>query len=103
MYVIAGFHRILLECLPEYLENVKQHARNSASEPGCIRYEVLQDADDPGVISLYEVFEDEAAFKAHQAAEHYKWWMELSRGWRDGAALHRHVMAFVEPDSLADR
>ncbi len=101
MYVIVGFHEILPEHLPAYLENVKLHARNSASEPGCIRYEVLQDADDPSIICLYEVFENEAAFEAHQAAEHYKWWMELSRGWRHGGALHRHVMSFVEPVSPA--
>ncbi len=79
MYVIVGFHKILPERLHEYLENVKLHARNSGSEPGCIRYEALQDEDDPNTICLHEVFEDEAAFHAHQATEHYKSWMELSR------------------------
>ena len=79
MYVIVGFHKILPERLHEYLENVKLHAQNSGSEPGCIRYEVLQDEDDPNTICLHEVFEDEAAFHAHQATEHYKSWMELSR------------------------
>ena len=100
MYVIVGFHKVLPERLQEYLDNVKRHARSSVAEPGCLRYEVLQDEDDPGTICLYEVFEDETAFHAHQATEHYKWWMELSREWRDHGALRRHVMHYVEPESI---
>ena len=95
MYVIVGLHKILPKCLPEYLENVKLHARNSNAEPGCLRYEVLQDQDDPTTIALYEVFEDERAFQAHRGAEHYRWWMDISRDWRDGPPLDRHVMEFV--------
>lgn len=98
MYVIVGLHKILPEHLPEYLENVRRHAENSRGEPGCLRYEVLQDQDDPTTICLYEVFQDEAAFHAHQAAPHYKWWMNLSRDWRDGPARSRHVLHFVTPD-----
>ena len=97
MYIIVGLHQILPEHLNEYLENVKLHARNSNSEPGCVRYEVLQDEDDPCAIYLYEVFEDEAAFQAHRSAEHYRWWMDLSKDWRDGPARSRHVMHFVAP------
>ena len=95
MYVIVGRHKILPEHLAEYIENVKLHARNSNAEPGCVRYEVLQDEDDPTLFNLFEVFDDEAAFHAHQAAERYSWWMEISRPWRDGGPLYRHVMHFV--------
>ena len=100
MYVVLGLHKILSSCLQDYLENVKLHARSSLLEPGCVRYEVLQDEDDPATICLYEVFEDEAAFQAHRAADHYKWWMELSRGWRDGGVRERHVMRYVTPESV---
>jgi quinol monooxygenase YgiN len=99
VYVIVGLHKILPERLPDYLENVKLHARNSRSEPGCVRYDVLQDEDDATMICLYEVFEDEAAFQAHRAAEHYKRWMELSRDWRDGGVRERHVMRYVSPET----
>jgi quinol monooxygenase YgiN len=98
MYVVLGLHKILPQHLGEYLTNVKLHARNSASEPGCIRYEVLQDEDDPTVICLYEVFRDEDAFEAHRASEHYLWWMDLSRNWRDDGARRRNVMHYLTPD-----
>jgi quinol monooxygenase YgiN len=94
---VVGLHRILPEHIDAYLENARLHARNSAAEPGCRRYEVLQDTNDPTVICLFEVFQNEAAFQTHIASEHYKWWMTLSRGWRAGPPIDRHVMDFVTP------
>lgn len=43
-------------------------------EPGCLRFDVLQDNKDPNHYFFYEVYRDEAAFKAHQAAPHYPRW-----------------------------
>jgi len=43
-------------------------------EPGCIRFNVLQQADDPNVYVFYEVYRDQAAIDAHRAAPHYDIW-----------------------------
>jgi autoinducer 2-degrading protein len=43
-------------------------------EPGCVRFDVVQDNDDPDHFFLYEVYEDEAAFRAHRAAPHFPRW-----------------------------
>ncbi|MSP97453.1 MAG: antibiotic biosynthesis monooxygenase [Betaproteobacteria bacterium] len=47
-------------------------------EPGCLRFDVLQDNTDPNKFFFYEVFYevylDENAFKAHQASAHYPRW-----------------------------
>jgi autoinducer 2-degrading protein len=95
MYVVVGLHQIKPERLAEYLENVQLHARNSAGEPGCLHYDVLQDKDDATLICLVEAFADEDAFLAHRAAEHYRWWMELSKDWRVVSPVDRHVMDYV--------
>jgi quinol monooxygenase YgiN len=97
MYVVLGLHKILPECLDDYLTNVRRHAANSSGEPGCVRFEVLQDQDDPTTICLLEVFVDESALEAHHGAPHYGWWMDASRDWRDGPIRERHVMDFVTP------
>ena len=97
MYVVLGLHKILPQHLDEYIANVATHTRNSASEQGCVRYETLRDQDDPTIFCLIEVFADEAAFLAHRDAAHYKWWMDLSRDWRDGPVVDRHVMDFITP------
>ena len=95
MYVIVGFHKILPEHVDEYIENVRRHAANSEREPGCPRYEVLQGRDDPTVMCLFEVFQDEEAFIAHRDSAHHDSWMELSRDWREVSPMHRYVMDFV--------
>jgi autoinducer 2-degrading protein len=43
-------------------------------EPGCLRFNVLQDAQDPDVYYFFEVYEDQAALEAHRAAPHYAVW-----------------------------
>ncbi|MGA8754843.1 MAG: putative quinol monooxygenase [Stellaceae bacterium] len=43
-------------------------------EPGCMRFNVLQDDQDPNVYYFYEVYRDEAALEAHRAAPHYAVW-----------------------------
>jgi quinol monooxygenase YgiN len=51
------------------LENAKA-ARET--EPGCRQFDVLVDPKDRTRIMLYEVYEDEAAFQAHQQTPHFK-------------------------------
>ena len=43
-------------------------------EPGCYRFNVLQDAQDENVYYFYEVYQDQAALEAHRAMPHYAVW-----------------------------
>ena len=97
MYVVLSINRIRPEHLEEFLEGVRVHAANSAGEPGCMRYEVLQDTTDPHTVCLYEVFRDEAAFQEHLTYGYYKEWMERSREWRFAEQRVRHVLDYVYP------
>ncbi len=47
-------------------------AKASIAEPGCRRFDVVQPAATPDHITLFEVFDDQAAFKAHSDAPHFK-------------------------------
>ena len=51
------------------LENAKA-ARET--EPGCRTFDVLVDPKDRTRAMLYEVYDDEAAFEAHQQTAHFK-------------------------------
>jgi len=44
-------------------------------EPGCVRFNVLADNDDPNHFFFYEVYRDAAAVEAHRAAPHYARWL----------------------------
>ena len=54
--------------LPLMMENARASLRD---EPGCLRFDVLTDADRPDEVMLYELYEDAAAFDAHRETPHY--------------------------------
>ena len=103
MYVVFSINKIRPEHLDEFLAGVKHHAAKSATEPGCIRFEVLQCIDDPLTVCLEEVFLDAAAFRAHQRTDHYESWMETSRDWRFNEQRIRHVLDFAFPEMASSR
>jgi autoinducer 2-degrading protein len=47
-------------------------------EPGCFRFDVLQDQADENHFFFYEVYRDEAAFQAHGQAPHYARWRQAA-------------------------
>lgn len=44
----------------------------SREEPGNVFYQAYQDAAEPSVFHLFEIYDDEAAYAAHGASEHFK-------------------------------
>ena len=50
------------------------NARQSAREPGVVRFDVLQQSDDPTRFVLYEAYRDAAAVAAHKETDHYQRW-----------------------------
>ena len=64
----------------EVLKLVSENARNSvAKEPGCYQFDVLRVADQPDRLMLYEVYENEAAFKAHGTMPHIQEFLAKAR------------------------
>ncbi|MGV1049622.1 MAG: putative quinol monooxygenase [Solirubrobacterales bacterium] len=44
----------------------------SRAEPGNLAYQVHRDPRDPRIFLIYELYEDEAAYAAHGASEHFR-------------------------------
>jgi quinol monooxygenase YgiN len=44
----------------------------SRAEPGCLQYQGHRSLSDPRRFFLYEVYQDEAAYAAHQASDHFQ-------------------------------
>ncbi|MFK3772074.1 putative quinol monooxygenase [Pseudomonas sp. NPDC089406] len=47
-------------------------AASVATEPGCLVFDVSQDREDPDVIYLYEIYQDDAAYEAHTLTAHFR-------------------------------
>jgi autoinducer 2-degrading protein len=67
--------RIKPELRQRFLKAIEADALGSErDEPGCLRFNVLQDAQDENVYYFYEVYKDQAALEAHRAMPHYAVW-----------------------------
>ena len=88
MYVIIAPIQIKEGYKDRFIEEMIGDARGSVNdEPGCLRFDVIQDANDPHRIWLYEVYKDEAAFEEHTRAPHFIKWRDATRDWREEGSL----------------
>ena len=86
MYVILAPVQITEGHREEFIEAMLEDARGSVNEePGCIRFDVIQDGNVSNRLWLYEVYRDHAAFQAHLQAPHLIKFRETVKDWWDEA------------------
>lgn len=65
---------------PEFIESFKEatlaNARGSIKESGVLRFDVLQQVDDPTRFSLYEVYRAPEDHAKHRDTAHYLTWRD---------------------------
>ena len=65
--------------LSAFLAEAQKDAQGSVSnEPGCHRFDILQDPEVPNRVYFYEVYDDEAAFAVHREMPHFKAYFEAT-------------------------
>lgn len=84
MFVIVAPIQIKEGYKEQFLKEMIDDARGSVNdEPGCLRFDVIQDAVEPNRVWLYEVYKDAAAFEAHTQAPHFVKWRDATAEWRE--------------------
>ena len=71
-FVLLVNIRIKPENVERFMKGIAENARAARKEPGCRQFEVLADPKDKTKVVLFEVYDDEKAFEAHQATAHFK-------------------------------
>ena len=67
-----------------FIEAVKLDGIGSThEEPGCLRFDVYQNIDDPTELYLYEVYVNPDAFEYHKGTPHIKEWAATVKDWYD--------------------
>jgi quinol monooxygenase YgiN len=98
MIVIAGTVRVPPENIDKARPNIEAMVTASRAETGCTSYSYAQDLLDPGVVHVIEVWESDAALKAHFEMPHMAaWravWPSLEIGDRN---LTRHTVLAPTP------
>ena len=64
--------RIKPENVDAFMKKVIENAKAARTEAGCRQFEVLVDPEDKTKIMLFEVYDDQKAFEAHQAGAAFK-------------------------------
>ena len=76
LHVVHVHVHVKPEGVAAFREATLGNARASVKEPGCARFDVLQDAEDPTRFVLVEVYRSDDAPAAHKETDHYKRWRD---------------------------
>ncbi len=83
--------------LDEFLKIIKHDAEHSETdEPGCLRFDVLRDDEDPLKFYFYEVYRDEEARQAHRKTPHFAEWAKFLEHGLEGEVV-RHATTNFHP------
>ena len=72
--LVVNLH-VKAEHLDAFRLATRENARNSIKEPGIVRFDVLQQSDDPTRFVLYEVYRNDEAPAQHRETAHYQAWV----------------------------
>ena len=79
MYVVIVSAKVKPEQRSTFLRAIEDNAVASVrEEPGCLRFDVVRDNDDPDHYLLYEVYRDADAFATHRETDHFARWREAA-------------------------
>ncbi len=76
MLVVHVHVRVRPETRSDFLAATLVNARASLTEPGVLRFDVIEDQADPTHVVLVEVYRDADASAAHKQTAHYATWRD---------------------------
>jgi quinol monooxygenase YgiN len=76
MHILHVHVHVKPEHLDEFQTATIENASHSVQEPGCARFDVVQQTDDPTRFVLVEFYRDAQGLAAHRETPHYHAWIE---------------------------
>jgi autoinducer 2-degrading protein len=76
MIVTCVHIHIKPDVIQEFIKISAENHLESVKEPGNLRFDFVQQADDPCRFMLYEAYESEEAAAAHKSTPHYLKWKD---------------------------
>jgi (4S)-4-hydroxy-5-phosphonooxypentane-2,3-dione isomerase len=100
MYAVCVHVCVKKENRDDFIAASVENAKATLAEPGNLRFDVVQQTDDPNRFVLYEVYRDESGMDAHKETPHYAKWRDTVAPWmaepRRGV---KHQSLFPESES----
>jgi autoinducer 2-degrading protein len=97
MTVTCVYIHVKADSIDRFIRATSVNHLASIKEPGNLRFDFVQQADDPSRFMLYEAYESEEAAALHKQTKHYHAWREavadLMEEPRKGVKYN-----FIQPD-----
>ena len=99
MIVTCVYVHVKPDCIREFIDASTANHLEAVKEPGNLRFDFVQQADDPCRFMLYEAYESEETSAAHKETPHYLAWRDAVK---DLMAEPRKGVKynFIEPGNL---
>lgn len=81
MYVTIIHISVKQENIAAFQKACRLNHESSIQEPGNLRFDVLQSADEPAKFILYEAYKTQQDAAAHKETTHYQIWRETVADW----------------------
>ena len=76
MVVYCVYIKVKPDTVTRFIEATTANHCESVKEPGNLRFDLIQQADDPNQFMLYEAYESETAATLHKTTSHYLRWRD---------------------------
>ncbi len=76
MIVTCVYVKVKPESVEGFIKATIANHKGSVKEPGNLRFDLIQQADDPTRFMIYEAYESEEAAAAHKNTSHYLEWRD---------------------------
>ena len=97
MIVTLVYVQVKPEFVEAFIGATRENHEHSVKEKGNLRFDIIQDANDPAKFVLYEAYDSEQAVAAHKETAHYLSWRDTVTPWmakpREGV---KHKLLFPE-------
>lgn len=67
--------------IDQFIQETLENHRHSIREKGYLRFDILQQRDNPSVFTLYEAYGSDETAAAHKKTAHYLKWREAVEPW----------------------
>lgn len=81
MYVSIVHIKVKAQHIEDFIRASEANHHLSVKEPGNLRFDVLQQREEPGEFALYEAYENQESAAAHKDTAHYLTWKETVAPW----------------------
>jgi autoinducer 2-degrading protein len=98
MHIVLVHIHIKPETIDRFIEITKENVKNSIQEAGVVRFDFLQQPDDPARFMLVEVYHTPDDQVRHRETHHYQVWRDASAGMMAEARVGVKYVNLLPPD-----